>query len=550
MNAIEIHEVDFSYGQSSLAADGAKALNGITLGIAQGEFVALSGRNGSGKSTFLKLCKALLLPSAGVVSVQGIDTSDAAQLWEIRRRSGMIFQDPDSQIIGTTVTEDVAFGPENLGLPPHVIRERVQDALQALGLQDLAYAETHLLSGSQKFRLALAGLVAMQPDCLLIDEAASAPDPRDRKEIMTLLRTLNRERGITVVHVTRDVEEIATADRVIILDRGEIALDGTPAQFFSCKSRVDMAVSEGPQATDPCGAGAADTGSRGPSDAHRSSDAGRTPGHILTDAVGRYFHGDTILHRADPRTKIALTLLIMTALFVFESFTALTLMLTITLTLAAMSGKPLRHSLRGLRLVIYLALVAAVANLISIKGTPLLDYGLLRHMSREAVEKSATMVLRLALLASTASLLTSTTPPFAMAAGGETLLRPLSRIGVPVSRFATMLLISLRFLPVIVEEAARLIRLRSAGAGDFNRGSLLRRIRSCLPLLVPLLQSVAHRGDAMATALDARCYRGSAGRTRMKPLAFSAADLAYAGVVLVILSGLAGVEYLAQQKPF
>lgn len=546
MNAIEIRQVDFSYGQLNPAADGAWRLKGITLGIAQGEFVALLGSNGSGKTTLLKLCNGLLLPNAGAISVHGADTADQGQLWEIRRRSGMIFADPDSQIIGTTVIEDVAFGPENLGLPPHVIRENVQDALKALGLQDFADAETQSLSSAQRFRLALAGVVAMRPDCLLVDQAATPLAPEDRKEIMALLRTLSRERGLSVVHVTQDEEEISTADRVIVLDRGEIALDGTPAQFFSCKSRFSQPLPEIPQMTDRCDAGATETKGEGAGKTPHSRDAGLRPAHLLTDAVGRYCHGDTILHRADPRTKIVLTLLAMAAVYAFRNFPVLPLMLLITLTLSALSGRPLRHSLRGLRLVIYLASVAVVANLVTIKGTPLLDHGILHHISREAVAKSATMVFRLALLASAASLLTSTTPPFALAAGGENLLKPLSRIGIPVSRLSTMLLISLRFLPVIVEEAAKLIRLRSAVTADSN---LLQRVRSYLPLLVPLLQSVAHRGDAMATAMDARCYRAGTARTSMRPLGFSRADLACVGAVAIIMSGLAVADYLTAVLP-
>jgi len=546
MNIIEMHQVDFSYDQSNPTAGGTKALSGITLGIAPGEFVALVGGEGSGKSTFLKLCNALLLPSAGTVSLLGIE-SDHARRWEIRRRSGLILPDPGSQIIGATVTEDIAFGPENLGLPPQVIRERVQDALQALSLEELADAETHHLSGTQKFRLALAGVIAMHPDCLLVDEASTALASKEREEISALLRTLHLERGLTIILATRDVAEITTADRVILLDRGIITLDGTPAQFFSCGSRIDPAAPETPESIEPQQPWATHAQDKGPDQAHQ--EAGRRTGHILTDAVG-YSHGESLLHRADPRTKIALTLLIIAAIFVLRSFTSLVLMLTIVFTLSALSGKPLRHSLRGLKLVVYLALVAVVVNLVSIKGTPLLDYGFLRHIAREAVEKSATMVLRLALLASTAALLTSTTPPFALAAGGEKLLQPLSRIKVPVSKFATILLISLRFLPVILEEAARLIKLQSAGAIEFTRGNPLQRIKSCLPLLVPLLQSVAHRADVMATALDARCYRGSLGRTRMRPLAFSAADLICAGVALVILLALACVEKAVLRSTF
>lgn len=238
MGGMEFHSVDFSYDPDIGAGNGTKALDQITLSIARGDFVAVVGRSGSGKSTFLKLLNALLLPSKGVVSIRCSDTRDETQLWEIRRMTGMIFQDPDSQIVGTTVAEDVAFGPENLGLSPRLIRERVEDALRAVAMEEHGDCATHLLSSARKLRVSLAGVLAMQPDCILLDEAGAMLDPADRKELMALLRTLNREEGVTVVHVTHDMDEAAQADRVIVLDDGRVALDGGPAEVFSDPSAV------------------------------------------------------------------------------------------------------------------------------------------------------------------------------------------------------------------------------------------------------------------------------------------------------------------------
>ena len=249
VKTIEIDVVDFSYDHAN-TINGAKAVDSITLSIAKGDFVVLAGRNGSGKSTLAKLCNALLQPGSGVVRVEGIDTRDRAGLREIRRRSGMIFQDPDSQIIGTTVAEDVAFGPENLGLDPQEIRKRVTEALRAVDLERHADRATHLLTAAQKLRLSLAGVLAMQPDCLLLDEAGAMLDPADRLEAMTLLRRLNREKGITVLQVTHSMEEAAAADRIILLEDGKIALDGTPAQVFSQASRIKEAGLDPPQVTE------------------------------------------------------------------------------------------------------------------------------------------------------------------------------------------------------------------------------------------------------------------------------------------------------------
>jgi energy-coupling factor transport system permease protein len=267
---------------------------------------------------------------------------------------------------------------------------------------------------------------------------------------------------------------------------------------------------------------------------------------MLNDmTMGRYFPGRSLLHRSDPRTKIVLTLLFIGITFALKSYPALLLLLIMISGIAFRTGTPLQQSLRSLRLVLYLAVVAVVANLLFIKGEPLIDYGLLRHISREAVDISVKMVLRLVLLAGAASLLTFTTTPFALTDGLEKLLAPLNRIGLPVSEIALMMLIALRFMPVIVDEAEKLIKIQSARSADFNRGNLLRRTGSYLPLFIPLFAGIARRGDAMATAMEARCYRGGRGRTKMRPLEFSGADIAVVAGMLLMLSLLFGVEYMA-----
>ena len=262
-------------------------------------------------------------------------------------------------------------------------------------------------------------------------------------------------------------------------------------------------------------------------------------------SLGCYCPGSSVLHRADPRTKILLTLLFMTLAYLVQSYAALLLLLLLTLGLADRGGTPLRQSLRSMKLILQLAVVAAAVNLLAVQGTPLIDSGLFRHITREGIDISARMILRIILLAGVSSLLTATTTPFALSDGVERLLKPLQRIGVPVAEIALMLLIALRFLPVIVNEAEKLIMAQTAHATDFNRGNLLQRIRSYLPLFIPLFAGVARRGDAMATAMEARCYRGSAGRSRMRLHEFTTADLVCIGVTLVSLSLLLGVEYIA-----
>lgn len=246
-NVIETCCTEFSYAARCGSGRGSKALDGVSLRIGKGEYVAIAGGNGSGKTTFARLLNALLLPTGGTVCITGADTSDKEQLWEVRRVVGMVFQDPDSQIVGTTVAEDVAFGPSNLGLEPEKMRMRVRQALRDVGMAEHADAAPHLLSGGQKQRVSVAGVLAMEPECVILDEATSMLDPMAREEIMCVLRRFNREEGLTVIHITHDMEEAALADRVIVLDAGKVALDGKPHEVFSRISRLRALGLDAPQ---------------------------------------------------------------------------------------------------------------------------------------------------------------------------------------------------------------------------------------------------------------------------------------------------------------
>ncbi len=226
MNAVEFKDVSYSYDGQTLALDG------VTLSIAQGSFVCILGGNGSGKSTLARHVDALLLPDAGEVQVVGLDTSDSANLFEVRRSAGLVFQNPDDQIVAAVVEDDVAFGPENIGVPSSELPGRVQEALGRVGLQGFAKRETFALSGGQKQRVAIAGACAMDPRIIVFDEAASMLDPRGRRGLMRLCRELN-DAGMTIVLITHFMEEAAGADRVIVLDRGAVAMDGAPDEVLS-----------------------------------------------------------------------------------------------------------------------------------------------------------------------------------------------------------------------------------------------------------------------------------------------------------------------------
>lgn len=229
---LQTEHLSFTYpaeeGQTSTVA-----LEDVSLSIERGSFVVVLGHNGSGKSTLAKHMNAVLLPSGGTVYVEGMDTRDEALLLEIRRRVGMVFQNPDNQIVANVVEEDVAFAPENLGVPSEEIRRRVDDALAAVGMAEFTRHAPHLLSGGQKQRVAIAGVIAMAPECIVLDEATAMLDPAGRREVLSAIRTLNQERGITVVLITHHMDEAMGADRLIVMNDGKLVIDGAPAEVFT-----------------------------------------------------------------------------------------------------------------------------------------------------------------------------------------------------------------------------------------------------------------------------------------------------------------------------
>ena len=215
------------------------ALDGVTLAIERGSFTVILGHNGSGKSTLAKTFNAVLLPSGGRVYVDGMDTVDETLLLEIRRRVGMVFQNPDNQIVANVVEEDVAFAPENLGVPTEEIRRRVDDALRTVGMEKFAKHAPHLLSGGQKQRIAIAGVLAMRPQCIVLDEATAMLDPIGRSEVISTIERLNRDEGITVVLITHHMNEAEHADRVIVMNDGLVVMDGKPREVFTRKKELE-----------------------------------------------------------------------------------------------------------------------------------------------------------------------------------------------------------------------------------------------------------------------------------------------------------------------
>ena len=227
-NIISAENLEFKYEE-----DGSLILSGVNLQIKKGEFVAMIGYNGSGKSTFAKHLNAILLPSGGRVLVEGMDTADEDLLLQLRSTVGMVFQNPDNQMVAAIVEEDVAFGPENLGIPNPELRERVDNALKAVGMYDYRRHAPHKLSGGQKQRVAIAGILAMQPDCLVLDEPTAMLDPGGRQEVLSALLGLREQQGVTLVLITHYMDEAALADRIVVMDGGKILVEGTPTEVFS-----------------------------------------------------------------------------------------------------------------------------------------------------------------------------------------------------------------------------------------------------------------------------------------------------------------------------
>lgn len=251
MDDIMIKIKDVTYEYSSYIDDSIlTAIKDLNLEVKKGEFLVVLGHNGSGKSTLAKMMNGLLLPTKGEVTVLGMNTKDEEKIWDIRSKAGMVFQNPDNQIVATIVEEDVAFGPENLGVPQAELRQRVDDALRIVEMSEYKKHAPHLLSGGQKQRVAIAGIIAMKPDCIIFDEPTAMLDPTGRLEVMNTIKTLNKEEGKTIIHITHYMDEAINADRIIVMHQGEIVMEGTPKEVFSQVDRVKELGLDVPQVTE------------------------------------------------------------------------------------------------------------------------------------------------------------------------------------------------------------------------------------------------------------------------------------------------------------
>ena len=236
MNIIKAVKLAYEYkryGEDGQVEETLRAVDGVDLDVKKGDFVAILGHNGSGKSTLAKQINALLVPTEGTLYVDGMDTKDPEKVWDIRQSAGMVFQNPDNQIIGSVVDEDVGFGPENMGIPTKEIWERVEESLRSVGMWEYRHSSPNKLSGGQKQRVAIAGVVAMHPKCIVLDEPTAMLDPVGRKDVIRTVRALNMVEDVTVIHITHYMEEVIYADKVIVMDDGKVVMQGTPGEIFS-----------------------------------------------------------------------------------------------------------------------------------------------------------------------------------------------------------------------------------------------------------------------------------------------------------------------------
>lgn len=253
MSIIKIKDLIFEYlkkDESGAVIEMVQAIDGVTIDIEKGEFVAILGHNGSGKSTLAKHLNVILRPTDGTVHISGMDTKDDSKLWDIRQTAGMVFQNPDNQIIGTVVEEDVAFGPENLGVPMKEIWERVAKSLEAVNMTAYREHSPNKLSGGQKQRIAIAGIMAMEPECIILDEPTAMLDPIGRKSVIKTIHQLNKEKNITILLITHNMDEVIDADKVYVMDHGKVVMKGTPRQVFSQVETMKHYGLEVPQVTE------------------------------------------------------------------------------------------------------------------------------------------------------------------------------------------------------------------------------------------------------------------------------------------------------------
>ena len=516
------------------------ALDNIDLSIPAGQYAALLGHTGSGKSTLIQHLNGLLKPAAGRVLLGEEDIHRSKEaLRAVRFRVGLVFQYPEYQLFEETVYRDIAFGPKNMGLNEQEVDEHVRFGAKFAGVDESLFEASPLdLSGGQKRRIAIAGVMAMKPEVLVLDEPMAGLDPAGCREILANIAEYHRSTGSTVVLVTHDMDVAAeNAERLIVMRRGKIALDGAPdgTVAVAAEQTIWWTCATWPPAA--CARRCCSAGYLYPARSRRGAARKEGGRRMLKDiTLGQYFPGNTIVHRLDPRTKLIAVVLYIAALFTANNWSATALVLLTLVFCVALSRIRPKALFKGLKPLIVIVILTAVLNLFYSDGNVICSFWVLR-ITDNGIRRAVLMVLRIILLVCGTFLLTYTTSPLQLTDGLEQLLSPLKKLRFPVHELSMMMSIALRFIPTLIEETDKIISAQKARGADFESGSLVRRAKALLPILVPLFVSAFRRADELATAMECRCYNGGEGRTRMKVLRMGRNDYLALAFWALILAG-------------
>ena len=521
---IKVDDICFLYERGT--AMQVNALDHVSAEIPDNQFIGLIGHTGSGKSTFVQTLNGLLKVTSGHIYYNGEDIDgDKFDKKKLRSDVGLVFQYPEHQLFEVDVITDVMFGPRNLGLSAEEAKRRSIEALESVKMPKSLYKSSPFdLSGGQKRRAAIAGVLAMRPRILILDEPTAGLDPRGRDEILGLIADMKKELNMTIILVSHSMDDVARyVDRIMVMGGGKLLYDDDPVKVFRHVKELEDLGLAAPQITQ--------TASQSKKRRKRSWRTGRS---CMFDSItlGQYYQTDSALHRLDPRVKLVGTFAYLIALFVVDSWVGYLLVALFLAAMIRLSNVPFRYIVRGMKTILFLLLITVCFNLFLTPGEVIWQFGFLK-MSREGLSFAIKMALRLSLLILGSSIMTLTTTPTQLTDALESLMRPLKKIHVPVHEISMMMSIALRFIPILMEETDKIMKAQIARGADFESRNLVKKIKSLVPLLVPLFISAFRRANDLAMAMEARCYRGGEGRTKMKPLVYQGRDRVAYGVLLL-----------------
>ena len=538
------------------------ALDDVSFEVEEGDFVGIIGATGSGKSTLITHMNGLNKPTSGHIIIDGRDLwAEPEKIREFRFLTGLVFQYPEYQLFEETCYKDIAFGPRNMGLDETEIDRRVHEAADFVGLDEaLLQRSPFELSGGQKRRVAVAGVMAMKPRILVLDEPAAGLDPEGRDEILSEVKEYHKKTGTTVLLVSHSMEDIAKyANRVLVMSNKKIAMYDTVENVFARAPELLALGLSVPQVTKiflklremgvdvPADVYTVPYAVKMILEAKKRRDAGESlvlprvdaknggRCHMLRDiTIGQHFPGDSLVHRFDPRMKLVLTIVYIILLFAASNPLGLTLSLVFLVAMYGVAKIPFKLITKSLKPILPIILFTAVLNLffVSGEGEPLVHFWVL-NIYAEGLRYAILMAVRVMALIAGTSLLTYTTSPIVLTDAIEQLLKPLGRLHFPVHELAMMMSIALRFIPTLIEETDKIMNAQKARGAMLDNGSMMERVKALVPVLIPLFISAFRRADELAMAMECRCYRGGDGRTRLKVLRCTRQDYIDLAVCIV-----------------